>query len=473
MTRRRDLTDRHDPYAADGARWPWLVAGLLAVLGLIVNVARPTVRSLTASGVVAPPSPSSTSARLAAASDVASFDPGLLATIEAYRAPRLAWLPVLVLVPLAVAWWYARPTGGLVGRLERRTGGDGLWRPTVLAAAAAATVAAAADLAVLPVRAWLGLVHEARWGFRTSTAAGWWRDAALVSVGRWLTVAVTVALVVWAARRWPRSWPARVTVTVGVAAYAVVALHPVVVQPLLLTTQPLPDGDLRDRVTAVAAAAEVDAPVVVADASRRTTRFNAVVVGLGPTEQVVLFDTLLTLPDDQVVALVAHEFAHQRHGDLLRGTALVPALLLPAALGWAALARRRAPGDPAPGGTLRLVPLLVAVGLTAEVLTGPVVAGLSRRVEAAADVASYDLGADPRTAVGLLRTAVVRDLADPSPARWLHTTFGTHPTPEDRIRAAVEAADRAGSAVPGRAWYEEREQGLRHPRAPTSSTEVP
>lgn len=430
----------------DVARWPWWVAAGLAVTGVVVNVARPT----------APPLPPGLP-------DAARFDPALLATIAEYRGPRLAWLPVLILLPLVVAWWLARPRGRLTrlaSAWDERVG----WRRVLAAAGVAAGVAAAASLSVLPIRAYLGLIHEQRWGFRTSTTLGWWRDAAVVSVGGWLTVAVVVVLIVVAARRWPRSWPARLTIGVAGVAYAVVLLHPVLLQPLLLTTEPLSDGPLRDRLEEVTTAAEVDVPLVVADASRRTTRFNAVVVGLGPTERVVLFDTLLELPDDQIVALVAHELAHQQHRDLLRGTALAPTAVLPAALLWQLVAGRRRRGDPTASSRVALVPLLVAVGLTAEVVTGPVVAGLSRRVEAAADQASYELGADPATTVALLRTGVVRDLADPDPPRWLRLAFATHPSPRDRIRAAAAAARRTGTSLPDADDYADAEREVRHPR---------
>ena len=74
--------------------------------------------------------------------------------------------------------------------------------------------------------------------------------------------------------------------------------------------------------------------VLVADASRRTTRVNAYVSGLGRTRQVVVYDTLLAAagsgpPDgagdpppsgtDEVVLVVAHELAHVRHRDVLWG----------------------------------------------------------------------------------------------------------------------------------------------------------
>jgi hypothetical protein len=62
----------------------------------------------------------------------------------------------------------------------------------------------------------------------------------------------------------------------------------------VLPTDPLADGDLRDRLLALARRAGVEAiGVYVADQSRKSRTANAAVVGLGRTRRIILFDTLL------------------------------------------------------------------------------------------------------------------------------------------------------------------------------------
>jgi hypothetical protein len=107
-------------------------------------------------------------------------------------------------------------------------------------------------LVTLPLLVWLG-VHEGRWGFRTSSPAGWLRDQLLVASGRWLAVGLAVAVLLAARARWPRSWPYRLTVVATVAAGLLVVVHPVVIQPLLLTTEPLPEGPAREAVEEILA----------------------------------------------------------------------------------------------------------------------------------------------------------------------------------------------------------------------------
>ncbi|MEX1178857.1 MAG: M48 family metalloprotease [Nitriliruptor sp.] len=440
--------DEPRPEGRSARGWAAVALGL-AVVGLVATVWRPVAPAL-------PPG----------IPEQAWFDPGLLATLDRYRSPRLWLAPVVtslsVLVPVLVALWprTARFTAVITRDRLRAP-----WRGGVVAAA----IGFLTWLVTLPLVAWVGLVHEGRWGFRTSSGAGWLRDQLVVAGGRWLALGLGVAALLAARDRWPVSWPYRLTVAATGAAVVLVVVHPVLIQPLLLRTEPLPPGPTREVVADVlTAAGHEGAPVLVADASRRTTRVNALITGLGPTERVILYDTLLELPDAQIAAVVAHELAHREHADVLRGTALTAVAALAAAL----VVRRvldgragrrtgaRTPGDP------RLVPLLVAVAAVLELLGTPVGGAVSRRVEAAADHRALELGADPGELVRTVRTFVVRDLADPTPATPFVVLYGTHPSPEQRLRAAAAAADVRGSTLPTLEELQRDERAIRHPRAP-------
>src|SRR6185295_648187 len=69
---------------------------------------------------------------------------------------------------------------------------------------------------------------------------------------------------------------------------------PVLVEPIFNTFTPLPAGELRTDLVAMAARDGVPVKdVLVADASRRTNALNAYVSGLGPTRRIVVYDNLL------------------------------------------------------------------------------------------------------------------------------------------------------------------------------------
>jgi STE24 endopeptidase len=174
------------------------------------------------------------------------------------------------------------------------------------------------------------------------------------------------------------------------------------------------------------------------DASRRTTAANAYVIGLGASKRVVLYDNLIErFPHDELRVVVAHELAHQKHNDLLRGLAWL-ALVAPAgtfltqALAERFSARRGLSGRPGRAGPGLLPAIALAVSLVALGL-GCASNVLSRQVEARADAFALDLTRDPADFVKFERRISIRNVSDPDPPRLLHLLFSTHPTTAERL----------------------------------------
>src|SRR5204863_6874689 len=106
-------------------------------------------------------------------------------------------------------------------------------------------------------------------------------------------------------------WPWAAAVGGALLALVVTFLAPVVLEPVFNRFRPL-EGDLAARLVALSERAEVPVrEVLVADASRRTTKQNAYVSGGGHTRRVVLWDTLLEAPPEEIELVVAHELGHR------------------------------------------------------------------------------------------------------------------------------------------------------------------
>lgn len=84
--------------------------------------------------------------------------------------------------------------------------------------------------------------------------------------------------------------------------------------------EPLPDGALRDRLTALLADNGCTVKAInVMDGSKRSTKANAYFSGFGKSKTIVLYDTLLEqLTEDEIVAVFAHEMGHNKHKDTLK-----------------------------------------------------------------------------------------------------------------------------------------------------------
>jgi STE24 endopeptidase len=319
----------------------------------------------------------------------------------------------------------ARPVGG--GRIAQ----------LVLGVAALVVLG---RLVTLPIAAYAEMVRH-RYGLSTRSWWLWLRD---LSVSTAISAAVAGLLllsILWLVRRAPRTWWA--WAAVAAAGFVVVAsfVYPLVIEPAFNRFEPLPAGELRTGLLALADESGVPVQdVLVSDASRRTTALNAYVSGFGSTRRIVVYDTVLDrLPDEEIESIVAHELGHVVHGDVLTGTltgalgAAAATALLGWLLSWTPLLRRAGadgPGDP------RAVPLVLFLLAMGGLLSTPVQNLVSREIEARADLHALDLTGDPAAFVSMQRRLATTNLSDPDPPAVWQWFFGSHPTAAQRVAFA-------------------------------------
>lgn len=294
-------------------------------------------------------------------------------------------------------------------------------------------VFAALELAQLPIAYWRDHVHEHRWQLSTQTWRGWAVDRAKAfAISAGIGTALFFGFVALA-----RSIDAWVLVVAPLVALVVVFLTfiaPVVLEPVFNKFEPLQDEELANDLRAVAERAGVPVrDVLVADASRRTTKQNAYVSGLGATRRVVLFDTLLTEAEPaELRAVLAHELAHRRYRDVLKLTLIaVAAAVAFVVLLWLAL-------DDA--GDVRNVPLVLLLLTLLQPLLLALLASVLRRWEYRADRFALLTTRDPDALVGAFRRLVAANVSDLDPPRLVYLLRYTHPTPPERVAAIREAA---------------------------------
>jgi STE24 endopeptidase len=311
-----------------------------------------------------------------------------------------------------------------------------------------AFVVVGASILGLPLRAW-GFAHERRWGFAKQSWRGWFGDWAKgAAIGLVVTGGILIGYLTLADAM-PDSW---VWVAAPLAAGVVFVLSflaPVVFEPLFNHFDPLDDAELAGSLRALSVQAGVPVrDVLVADASKRTTKENAYVSGLGATRRVVVYDTLLGRGSAQDVRLVvAHELGHRRDGHVLKGTltaalgAVVVAVLVFVLLGSDAVLRAigaTGPGDP------RVVPFVLLVAGAAGALSDPLGMAISRRWERAADRASIELTGDRDGFAAMEHDLSIANMSELAPSRPAYLLTFSHPAPAERIAAALEGGAIAG-----------------------------
>ena len=371
---------------------------------------------------------------------LADFTPGQLAREVAFHRALRPTSYAALAVGLVVAGLLGLTRAGarVVTAVARPFGGGWVWQ-VLLGTLALTTLG---RLATLPLSARSEQVLR-DYGLSTQTWGSWLTDVVKgVGVGAGLTALALLALV-GIARSAPRTWWAWGSLATAGLVVAGSFAYPLVIEPVFNQFRPLPAGELRDDLLALAARDGIAVDeVLVADASRRTSAVNAYVSGFGGSRRIVVYDTLLAqAPAAEVELVVAHELGHAVRRDVLVGT-LLGALAAAAAVLALALVlsfeplRRRAGAtgmaDP------RVVPLVLLLVAVVGLATAPAGNLVSRRIEARADVHALDLTRDPATFAAAQRRLALSNLADLEPHPLAYAFFATHPGATERLALARE-----------------------------------
>jgi Zn-dependent protease with chaperone function len=289
---------------------------------------------------------------------------------------------------------------------------QGHWRLGIYLAGVAILWFLATALSDLVLARRYGLIHESAWD--------WTRRRLKATLYAAVFLAVAVGPLPSAMTWWPRHWWLPMTLWLAGAWLAWTALIPGVVLPRLLDIRPLAPGPVADALTQLAEKAGQRLPVAVWHLAERSTAIQAVVVGLGPTQRLLLTDTLLaTFAPAEVAGVVAHELSHLERHDLLRRGAVLT-LGLGTVLATAAGVTTGTTWDLP---ILALVAILVVLGYFRYL----------RALELRADRRAVELTGD-RAAYGATLRAVAMANGDSPSARGFRDLWETHPGLTHRIK---------------------------------------
>jgi len=299
-------------------------------------------------------------------------------------------------------------------------------------------LAGAHRLLTLPLHWFAGYWLPRRFGLLHQPFRRWLWDAAKAGLiaGALGLLAVLIIYALLRVTPWWWFWGA----AAFLAGYALLALvAPIWLAPLFYRLTPLPDGALLTRLLALARRVGVPVTgVFVVDQSRKSRTANAAVTGLGRTRRILLFDTLLDeFTAEEVEAVLAHELAHQLHGDIRRGLLVQGALTL--ATFWIAdLALRSGVGWLGLDGPADIagLPLFALILVLVSLAALPVANGWSRRVEWQADRFALQTIPDPRAFIRSMERLATLNLAEREPHRLEEFFLYSHPAIGRRIAHA-------------------------------------
>jgi STE24 endopeptidase len=259
---------------------------------------------------------------------------------------------------------------------------------------------------------------------------------ALSAVLMGLLLATFYVLIKKAGRLW-WAWFGGITASLMAT---MILLGPAVIEPMFNEYTPVPEGEVKQAVEALAIEANIPTErIFMYDGSRQSNNFTANVSGIGSSARIAISDVALKEANiDEVKAVTGHEIGHYVSGHIwwvvfLLSAQIVIAFLLadrlfkPVARVFGADEDIQNPAS---------VPVLILLVGVLMMVFQPLNNTLSRMNEADADRYSLEtVGLPDGLASALVKTAEYRD---PRPAPLQEILFYTHPSVESRVRMAME-----------------------------------
>jgi STE24 endopeptidase len=359
---------------------------------------------------------------------LARFDPAFVARSEAFWHTRYVWLAAALALQFGLLALLAWPPMALaLGRAVEAPGRS----PSAAAARLALGCLVAVQGTAMAFSFGFGHLLDREYGLTRQTTWRWAWEQLLQRGLLVLLVAATVTAIVALGRRYGPRWWLPTTLGLATLTLLLVTLQPVLFDPLFYRVQPLALHPGSEPLQELARKAGFPVERIwVADASRHSERANAFINGLGKTERIVLFDTLIDRAHTDETALVlAHEIGHGAARHVRVGTALAILGLTMALALLAALFPRPGPRD---------VPAILLALFLLNLATLPTQNAISRAMESSADLLSLGLTRQPDAFIRAKERMAIQNLAclrPPPLAVWM---FFTHPPVTERIGMALE-----------------------------------
>lgn len=247
--------------------------------------------------------------------------------------------------------------------------------------------------------------------------------------GEFLFISLGLLIVMTLAGIWRRLWWFAAAPALLVVMFAFAFLSPYLIPDL----DPLRDDRIAADAEALANAQGIpDTPVEVQEVREFTKAPNAGAAGIGSSQKVIVWDTLLgQFERPEIRVVLAHEFAHLARDHIWKLLAWTALLALPIGFAvWLATRRRGGLADPA------TVPVAVFVVAGLLFLASPLDNAFTQRLEEEADWVALEETGDPDAATRLFQRFSTIALAEPRSPGWADLLLDDHPDVMERIEMA-------------------------------------
>ena len=295
------------------------------------------------------------------------------------------------------------------------------------------------QLIEFPFEVYSGFIVEKQFGLSKVSIGSWLYDWFKGTLLQSVLLVVLISGMYWLLRSQPELWWLWAAIGATILVIVLMALVPVLLLPLFYKFEPIPEGELKDRLFALADQIGTHVQgIYVWHLGDKTSKANAAVTGWGRTRRIIISDTLIesnTIEEIEVV--MAHELGHHVRWDVWKMLAVSPALIFIsffvidlALTAWIDSLGLRGIAD------IAGLPLVLIVGAGVSLVALPISNWLSRKAETAADLYALNLTGMRDEFISAMNKLGDQNLSQKSPNAIVEFLFHSHPSIQHRIDRA-------------------------------------
>lgn len=290
-----------------------------------------------------------------------------------------------------------------------------------------------------PFELYSGFVVEKQFGLSKLTLTGWLWDWFKGTAIQTVLIVIVVSGIYWLLRSQPDLWWLWAAIGASFLIIVLAALVPVLLFPLFYKFEPIPEGELKDRLFALADRIGTRVKgVYVWHLGEKSSKANAAVTGWGRTRRIIISDTLIdSNTPEEIEVVMAHELGHHVRNDVWK-MMFVQAVLIfisffvidLALVTWTGSLGLRGISD------IAGLPLVIIVGVGVSLIALPAANWLSRKAETAADLYALNLTGMRDQFISAMNKLGDQNMSQKQPNAVVEFIFHSHPSIHRRIASA-------------------------------------
>ena len=290
-----------------------------------------------------------------------------------------------------------------------------------------------------PLEMYSGFIVEKQFGLSKISIGRWMYDWFKGTLLQSLLLVGLISGMYWLLRSQPDTWWLWAAIGATILAIILMALVPVLLMPLFYKFEPIPEGELKDRLFDLADQIGTHVQgIYVWHLGDKTSKANAAVTGWGRTRRIIISDTLIESNSiEEIEVVMAHELGHHVRWDVWKMLAVSTALIFIsffvidlALSAWIDSLGLRSIDD------IAGLPLVLIVGAGVSLVALPISNWLSRKAETAADLYALNLTGMRDEFISAMNKLGDQNLSQKSPNAIVEFLFHSHPSIQHRIDRA-------------------------------------